>query len=276
MSPTNLYREMATLTEDGTPFVLVTVVESAGSTPRKAGAKMIVLPDGRTIDTIGGGKVEAQATIDALDCLQRGVSRVAEYELRTTGEHAIGMVCGGETKVFLDVHAAARTLVLVGAGHISQKLAPIAKMLDMRVVVVDSREELANESVFPDADEVVVGDQADVGTLVALNERSSVVIVTHGHLFDKDALRSVVNSRAGYIGMIGSRSKVRTVISQLEEEGVDPVALSKVYTPIGLDIGGQTPAEIAISILAEIIAVEHDKIDSGRNLTYLRKVNGGE
>lgn len=276
MSPTNLYREMATLTEEGTPFVLVTVVESAGSTPRKAGAKMIVLPDGRTIDTIGGGKIEAQATVDALDCLQRGISRVAEYELRTTGEHALGMVCGGETKVFLEVHLAAKTLVLVGAGHISQKLAPMAKMLDMRVVVVDSREELANTSVFPDADEVVVGDQADVGTLIPLTERSNVVIVTHGHVFDKDALRSVVNSRAGYIGMIGSRSKVRTVISQLEEEGVDPVALSRVFTPIGLDIGGQTPAEIAISILAEIIAVEHDKIGSGRNLTNLRKANGGE
>lgn len=276
MSPTNLYREMATLTEEGTPFVLVTVVESAGSTPRKAGAKMIVLPDGRTIDTIGGGKIEAQATVDALDCLRTGISRVAEYELRATGEHALGMVCGGDTKVFLEVHVAAKTLVLVGAGHISQKLAPMAKMLDMRVVVVDSREELANESVFPDADEVVVGDQGDVGNLIALNDRSSVVIVTHGHAFDKEALRSVVSSKAGYIGMIGSRSKVRTVISQLEEEGVDTVALSRVYAPIGLDIGGQTPAEIAISILAEIIAVEHDKIDSGRGLTSLRKVNGGE
>ena len=228
MSPTNLYREMAALTEEGTPFVLVTVVESAGSTPRKAGAKMIVLPDGRTIDTIGGGKVEAQATVDALDCLQRGISRVAEYELRATGEHALGMVCGGDTKVFLEVHAAAKTLVLVGAGHISQKLAPIAKMLDMRVVVVDSREELANASVFPDADEVVVGDQGDVGiSEFALTERSNVVIVTHGHVFDKEALRSVVNSRPGYIGMIGSRSKVRTVLSQLEEEGVDSVALSR-------------------------------------------------
>jgi xanthine dehydrogenase accessory factor len=276
VSPTNLYREMATLTEDGTPFVLVTVVESAGSTPRKAGAKMIVLPDGRTIDTIGGGKVEAQATVDALDCLQRGISRVAEYELRATGEHALGMVCGGETKVFLEVHVPAKTLVLVGAGHISQKLAPMAKMLDMRVVVVDSREELANESVFPDADEVVVGDQGDVGTLIPMTERSNVVIVTHGHIFDKEALRSVVSSRAGYIGMIGSRSKVRTVLSQLEEEGVDPEALSRVYTPIGLDIGGQTPAEIAISILAEIIAVEHGKIDAGRNLTNLRKAHGGE
>ena len=135
---------------------------------------------------------------------------------------------------------------------------------------------MANTSVFPDVDQVIVGDQGDVGNLVPLTERSNVVIVTHGHTFDKDALRSVVHSRAGYVGMIGSRSKVRTVISQLEEEGVDHVALSRVYTPIGLDIGGQTPAEIAISILAEIIAVEHDKIDSSRSLTNLRKVDRGE
>jgi xanthine dehydrogenase accessory factor len=267
----DFYKEISSLTERGIPFVVATVVEASGSTPRKVGAKMIVLPDGRTIDTIGGGKIEAQATTDALDCLERGVSRVAEYELRTTGEHALGMVCGGDTKVYFEVHSPARTLLVVGAGHISQKLAPIAKLLDMRVVVVDNREALANKEMFPEADEVFVGDQGDVAKLVAIDERTSVVIVTHGHLFDKDALKSVIDSPAGYVGMIGSRAKVRTVMSQLEEEGVDPAALARVYAPIGLDIGGQTPAEIAISILGEIIAVEHSKLGADRGLSNLEK-----
>jgi xanthine dehydrogenase accessory factor len=266
MNPSELYREMAALTDKGTPFVVVTVVESSGSTPRKAGAKMIVLPDGRTVDTIGGGKIEAQGTLDALEALKRGISGTKEYALRQSGDHALGMVCGGDTKLFFEVHIPARTLLLVGAGHVSQKLAPLGKMLDMRVVVVDNREELANADVLPWADEIVIGDQGNVGDLVPINERTAVVIVTHGHLFDKDALRSVLGRGAGYVGMIGSRAKVRTVLSDLEDEGADPAELAQVHAPIGLDIGGQTPAEISVSILAEIIAVEHGKDRTGRNV----------
>jgi xanthine dehydrogenase accessory factor len=175
-------------------------------------------------------------------------------------------VCGGDTKLFFEVHIPARTLLLVGAGHVSQKLAPLGKMLDMRVVVVDNREELANADVLPWADEIVIGDQGSVGDLVPINERTAVVIVTHGHLFDKDALRSVLGRGAGYVGMIGSRAKVRTVLSDLEDEGADPAELAQVHAPIGLDIGGQTPAEISVSILAEIIAVEHGKDRTGRNV----------
>jgi xanthine dehydrogenase accessory factor len=266
MNPSELYREMAGLTEKGTPFVVVTVVEASGSTPRKAGAKMIVLPDGHTVDTIGGGKIEAQATVDALDALKRGMSGTKEYALRQSGDHALGMVCGGDTKLFFEVHIPARTLLLVGAGHVSQKLAPLGKMLDMRVVVVDNRKELANPDVLPWADDIIVGDQGSVGDLVPIDERTAVVIVTHGHLFDKDALRSVLGRGAGYVGMIGSRAKVRTVLSELEAEGISPEMLAEVHAPIGLDIGGQTPAEISVSILAEIIAVEHGKDRTGRGL----------
>ena len=259
MESRELYREMAALAEQGTPFVVATIVESLGSTPRKTGAKMIVLADGRTIDTVGGGKIEAEVTRDAVDALKRGVSRVVEYELRLTGEHALGMACGGEAKVFLDVHAPDRTLVIAGAGHISQKLCPMAKLLDFRVVVVDQRPEFANAERFPLADEVIVGSPADIASLVRLDDRTHVVIVTHGHLFDKDALRAVATSPAPYVGMIGSRSKVTTVMRDLQEEGVPSEVLARVHAPIGIDLGGQTPGEIAVSILSQIIAGWHGR-----------------
>jgi xanthine dehydrogenase accessory factor len=259
METRDLYRELAILAEQGTPFVLATIIESLGSTPRKTGAKMAVLADGRTIDTVGGGKIEAQVISDSLDALRRGVSGIVEYELRPTGEHALGMVCGGEAKVFLEVHAPDRTLVIAGAGHISQKLCPMAKLLDFRVVVVDQRPEFANAERFPLADEIIVGSPADIASLVRLDDRTHVVIVTHGHLFDRDALRAVATSPAAYVGMIGSGTKVRTVMGDLEEAGVPAEALARVHAPIGLDLGGQTPGEIAVSILAQIIAGWHNR-----------------
>jgi len=269
MESRELYREMAALAESGTPFVVATIVESLGSTPRKTGAKMIVLADGRTIDTVGGGKIEAEVTRDAVDALKRGVSRVVDYQLRLTGEHALGMACGGEAKVFLDVHTPDRTLVIAGAGHISQKLCPMAKLLDFRVVVIDQRPEFANAERFPLADEVIVGLPADIASLVVIDDRTHVVIVTHGHLFDKDALRAVAASPASYVGMIGSRSKVTTVMRELGEEGVPSDALARVHSPIGVELGGQTPGEIAVSILAEVIAGWHGRhvsVDVGTEL----------
>ncbi len=262
METRDLYREMAALADEGTPFVLATVIDAKGSTPRKTGAKMVVLPDGKTIDTVGGGKVEAQVIQDALDCLRRGESRTVEYALRPTGEHALGMVCGGETTVFLEVHAPSRTLLIVGAGHISQKLCPMAKLLDFRVVVIDSRPEFANAQRFEQADEVIVGSPAEAASLTRIDDRTHVVIVTHGHLFDKDALRSVVTSPAAYIGMIGSRNKVRIVLDDLAAEGIPAEALARVHAPIGLDLGGQTPGEISVSILGQIIAEWHGKLDT--------------
>ena len=237
MQSAELYRTMATLLDEGSSFVLVTVLESTGSTPRKSGAKMIVLADGRTIDTIGGGKVELRATEDALDALKRGVSRVAEYELRETGDNALGMVCGGQTKVSFEVHVPSRTLLIVGAGHIGQKLCPMARLLEFRVAVVDSRPEFATAELFPQADQVIVGHPKDVASLVRIDERTHVVIVTHGHIHDKDALRAVATSGAAYVGMIGSRSKVKTVLSELLEEGVPSEAIARVRAPIGLDLG---------------------------------------
>ena len=271
MSVPDLYREMARLADEGVPFVLATVVEAVGSTPRKAGAKMLILADGTTVDTIGGGKIELQVIEDAREALRRGESRMAEYELRPTGEHALGMVCGGETRVFLEVTLPVSTLLVIGGGHIGQKLCPMGKLLGFRVVVLDSRADILTGSRFPDADELVVGHPTETASLVRLDERTHVVIVTHGHLHDKDALRAVLASPAPYIGMIGSRAKVRTVFDELVDEGVSPEALTRVHSPVGLDLGGQTPGEISLAILAEIVALSHGR---GRDVGHVADARG--
>jgi xanthine dehydrogenase accessory factor len=259
METSDLYRRMAALMEQGTPFTLATIVESLGSTPRKVGAKMLVLPDGSIAGTVGGGKVELQVIADAREALERGASRTVKYELRQEGEFALGMACGGETVVFLEVHRPQERLLIIGAGHIGQRLTPMAKLLDFHVTVLDSREEFVTPERLPQADSLVVGHPARTSELVAIDDSTHVVIVTHGHLHDKDALRAVVGSPARFVGMIGSRRKVKTVLSELEEEGVPAESLVRVKAPIGLDLGGQTPGEISVSILAQIVAEQHGR-----------------
>jgi xanthine dehydrogenase accessory factor len=260
MRQADIYRRMADLSEAATPFVTATIIRAAGSSPRKTGTKMIVLADASTVDTIGGGTLERQVIGDAIDCLRSGASAIKEYELRPTGERALGMECGGEVTVFLEVHAPDKTLLIVGAGHIAQKLSPLAKLLDFRVIVADSRSELLTRERFPEADLLLHTDPEELAERLPLAASTYVVIATHTHVHDRNALRAVVGSPASYVGMIGSRRKVKTVLSDLTSEGIEASQLQRVHSPIGLDLGGQTPAEISISIIAEIIADIHGKL----------------
>jgi xanthine dehydrogenase accessory factor len=254
MQAAELYAKMAALTQQGAPFVAATIIATAGSSPRGTGTKMLIMGDGTTVETIGGGALERQVVADALGCLASGVSRSERYELRSEGDHALGTLCGGEATVFFEVHAPDRVLLVVGAGHVGQKLCVCAHLLDFRVVVLDPREDLVTRERFPEADQLICGDPARTAELFPIAQSTHVVIVTHGHVHDKEALRSVIGSPAAYIGMMGSATKVQTVFAQLAEEGVDPALLTRVHSPIGLDIGAETPAELALCIMAEIVA----------------------
>jgi xanthine dehydrogenase accessory factor len=260
MRAQELYRRMAELSEQGMPFVLATIIDAKGSSPRGVGTKMLVLGDDATVETIGGGALEKRVIADALACLASRVSRVERYELRVEGDHAVGTLCGGEATVFLEVNAPDRTLLIVGAGHVGRSLCSCAKLLDYRVVVLDPREDMVSRERFPDADELICGDLARTAELVPISEATHVVIVSHGHHHDKAALSSVVDSSAAYIGMMGSAGKVRTVFAMLTAEGVDPKLLDRVHAPIGLDIGAETPAELALCIMAEIVAHRYGKL----------------
>ena len=262
MRVADLHARIAELAGEGVPFVVATIVDAKGSSPRGVGARMVVLGDGTIIETIGGGVLEKQVIADALACLAAGTTRSERYELKEKGEKALGSLCGGEATVFFEVHAPAHTLLIVGAGHVGQKLCAFARLLDYQVVVLDAREDMVTAERFPAADRLVCGDPAQAAELVTIGESTHVVIVTHGHLHDKDALRAALGTSAASIGMIGSAKKVRTVFAQLREEGIPAERLDRVHSPIGLDIGAETPAELALCIMAEIVADTTGKLGS--------------
>jgi xanthine dehydrogenase accessory factor len=261
MRVAELHATIAELARESVPFVVATIVDAKGSSPRGVGARMLVMSDGSIVETIGGGVLEKQVIADALTFLAAGTSRCERYELRVEGENALGSLCGGEATVFFEVHAPARTLLIVGAGHVGQKLCAFAKLLDFRVVVLDSREEMVTSERFPGADQLVCGDPGRTPELLAIGTATHVVIVTHSHLHDKDALRAVVGSSAASIGMIGSTNKVRKIYAELRDEGVPAERLDRIHSPIGLDIGAETPAELALCIMAEIVADTCGKLE---------------
>ena len=275
MRAAELHAKIAELTLQGVPFVLATITEVTGSSPRGVGAKMLVLADGGIVETIGGGALERQVIADALSCMATGESRSERYELREKGDKALGTLCGGEATVFLDVHSPPRVLLVVGAGHVGQKLAAMGKLLDHQVIVLDPRRDMVTEDRFPDADQLVHGDPANTSDLVPISATTHIVIVTHGHLHDTDALRSVIGSPAASIGMIGSARKVQKIRAQLLGEGVPEEQLEAVHAPIGLDIGAETPAELALCIMAEIVADASGKLN-GRDAVSASPADEGQ
>lgn len=242
----------------GKPFALCTVVRVEGSTPRDVGSKMVVYADGHTAGTVGGGKMEALVIEAAVEAIAVGRSCLVSHQLHDVREGDPG-ICGGSIEVFCDVIAPQPVLLLVGAGHVAMPVAQIAHMSGFRVVVVDDRADMASEERFPRAAERIAADI--VGTLreYPITPNTYVVIVTRGHALDEEALREVIDAPAAYVGMIGSRRKVKVIMDHLREDGIDEHLIQRVHSPIGLDIGSETPAEIAVSIVAELIAARRGK-----------------
>ncbi|KGK82725.1 XdhC/CoxI family protein [Clostridium sp. HMP27] len=235
---------------------LAMITEVQGSSPGKINAMMAVFEDGTTYGTIGGGKLEYTAIKDSLECMEKGTSKEFTYALQT-GEGGLQMDCGGQTKVFVKSFLPTPKLLIVGGGHVGMELAKVSKFLNYYTVVFDDREEYANKERFKDVEETIVGDFKENLSKYHIDENTYIIIVTRGHLCDEIALESVINSKAKYIGMIGSKGKVINMINRLKEKGVDKEALERVYAPIGLKLGGNEPNEIAISIFAEILMIKN-------------------
>ncbi|HIP97473.1 MAG TPA: hypothetical protein EYH32_09710 [Anaerolineae bacterium] len=248
----SIYQAAASAVERGEAVALATIVRVAGSTPRGVGTKMLIHADGTIEGTIGGGALEARVIAAAREALYKGEPRLVSFTLRDAGAGDPG-ICGGEADVFIDVLVSHPTLLIVGAGHVAVPVAELGALLGFRTVVLDDRAEFANAERFPRADELIVGDVPTELARFPVNAQTHVVIVTRGHAQDEAALQAVLDSPAAYIGMIGSRRKVRTVFDHLRAVGVSGDALARVRAPIGLDIGAETPAEIAVSIVAEIV-----------------------
>lgn len=256
----NIYREIVKAQEEKKDFALVTIVKAEGSTPRGEDAKMIVLYTGESIGTIGGGELEAKVMKDAKSAIEKGTSILKEYKLDDCKPESLAMKCGGDIQVFIEVHKPQPRLVIIGAGHVGKALSDIASLLDFNIIVVDDRAEWANIERFPKASDILVSENiSEILEEMVIGQDSYVVIATRGHEYDKDALGLVIKKKAKYIGMIGSRNKVKSVFDQLQEEGYSKEELKDVYSPIGLDLGGETPEEIAISILAEIMKIRYSR-----------------
>ena len=247
-----IYQELVRLLSKGEPAVLATVISSEGSAPRKAGAKMLIRKDGTSIGTVGGGGVEHQVLKRAAQIISSGEPETLHLDLTGREDHA-AMICGGRMEIFLEPILPAETLYLFGAGHISQSVAKVGRMLGLRIVIIDPRAEFNNADHFPDADSLVVEEYAHTFSKLNIDKDSYIVICTPGHISDESCLELALKTQGKYIGMIGSKRKVKEVKEHLIKKGVPEDKLDSVHSPIGLEIGAETPQEIAVSILAEIV-----------------------
>jgi xanthine dehydrogenase accessory factor len=239
----------------GEPVAMVTIVRARGSTPQRAGARMLVFADGRTVGTIGGGCYENDAFWKAREALASGRPLLLHYDLNDDIAEENGLVCGGQMDVHVDPLHPTPHLYIIGAGHVGWQLGRMAAETGFRVHVIDDREKFANAERFPAAEEVIVEPIPSWLERVSLPPSAFVVVVTRGHTHDLAAMRALGARELRYLGLIGSRAKVRRIFDVLTAEGIPADRLGQVHAPIGFDIGAITPAEIAVSILAQLIAV---------------------
>jgi xanthine dehydrogenase accessory factor len=251
------------------PFAVVTIAATTGSVPRAAGSKMFVYADGRSSGTIGGGKFESLVVADAVAAMREKKPQLKTYPLHEGETDSFGAICGGEVTVFIEPQRTSEGLYLIGAGHCSHAIAKLAAECGLFVTVVDDRGELMTE--LPPA-VTRVSDPTPAAFIASREWQSdeALVIVSRNHEIDREALRAALaQTGAGYIGMIGSRRKVRMVFDDMRRRGVPEEQLSRVYAPLGLDIGADSPAEIAVSTVAEVLAVLR-----GRTAKHLREAEG--
>jgi xanthine dehydrogenase accessory factor len=250
--------------ERGEEAALVTIVSAQGSTPQRVGAKMLVFADGRTVGTIGGGCYENDAFWKAKESIQSRKPQLVRYDLTDDFAEESGLICGGNMQVYIEPLDATPRLYVIGAGHVGYHLARLAQTIGFSVHVLDDREKFASRERFPEAAEVVVDSIPDWLHQASLPTNAYVVVVTRGHTHDLDALRSLAPRDLRYLGLIGSKAKVKRIYDALLAEGMPAECLQHVHAPVGLDIGAVSPEEIAVAILAELIAVRRGKIHDPR------------
>lgn len=240
----------------GRDFAVATIAEALGSTPRTNG-KMIVYADGTTLGTVGGGAAELQVTKDAVAQIKRGCNVLHHYNVGAETADD-GMQCGGKLSVLIEVYRANPLLVVVGGGHVGRCLIRVAKQTGFDVLLFDDRPAEAVPESAALADRFVrVTDFAQDICAADVPAGAYFVICGHSHADDGIALKAALTKQAAYVGMLGSRRKMEALFTMLREQGVTEAQLAAVHTPIGLNLGGETPPEIAIAILAEILQVKN-------------------
>lgn len=254
MSDREIYRAIIDAQDAGETVALATVIRTRGAVPRRAGSRMLIYPDGRFLGTIGGGEMERRVLEDAKKAIETGESRVSSYDFVDPKAGDVG-VCGGNMEVFLEPIMPEPTLVVIGCGHVGKAVARLAKWLGFRVVVTDDRPEYCNPNFIPDADVYLPVPAAEVFDHIPKTRQTYIAAVTRGMAVDLDLFPSLLNSPVPYIGSIGSRRRWAMTAQALRERGVTDEQLVRVHSPIGLELNAETPEEIAVSIMAEVIMV---------------------
>ena len=251
----DIFEEIVKLKRQGKRAALATIVNVRGSIPSEVAAKMLVREDGSILGTVGGGCVESDVRKGAMEVMRDEKPKTFNFNLDQRPDDDTGLVCGGSLEVFIEPVIPLPQLYIFGGGHIGLNVHKVATLAGFETVVSDDRELYSNRERFPDAHEVHAGEMEELMAGLAPTDNSYIVIVTRGHRHDMQVLRWALDTQARYIGMIGSSRKVLAVYEQLEAQGVPAESLKRVYAPIGLDIGAATPEEIAIAIVAELIAI---------------------
>ncbi len=262
----HLLEELLRARQTRTLCALATVAATTGSVPRQTGSKMLVYGDGKISGTVGGGKFEALVVKDCLKSIAQKEPVLKSYPLREDRPDSFGAICGGEVTVMIEPQNLSTAIFLVGSGHCSLAVAKLALDCGMHVTVIDDRADLLEN--FPPLAHRVTTDAAKFISKRKWHKDEALVLISRNYELDRDALGAALKTKgAGYIGMIGSRRKVLRVFDELRKEGVSPRRLKEIYAPIGLDIGADSPAEIAVSVIAEILKVQRKRKGDHMRLT---------
>jgi xanthine dehydrogenase accessory factor len=270
----DVYEELVRLRKLGQKCAIATIVQVRGSIPSYESAKLLVREDGSMIGTIGGGCVEAEVWNAAREVMETEKPRHLSFNLGQDAAYDNGLICGGQLDVFVEPVLPQPGAFVFGAGHISKSISKIANLAGFSTTIVDNREAFANHERFPEAAGIYAEEYEDVFPKLSVNETSYIVIVTRGHRDDMRVLRWAITTTARYIAMIGSKRKVINVIKELQKEGIQREHLERVFAPMGLEIGAISPEEIAVSVVAEMIAVRRNAEANWRTLS--KSVFAGE
>lgn len=255
----DIYEEIARLRREGQRAALATIIQIRGSVPSFETAKILVREDGTTVGTVGGGCVENDVWKAARQVILDEKPRRLLFDLTDSSNLEAGLICGGKVEIFVEPILATPVTYIFGAGHVSKSISTVATLVGFNTVVVDNRPQYANRERFPEAVDIHSDSFEAAFETIVPNEFSYIVIVTRGHLEDQNVLRWAVGTNARFIGMIGSRFKRRALFENLKEEGIPQEKLNRVFSPVGLDINAILPEEIAVSIVAQMIAVRRSR-----------------
>ena len=255
----DVYEEIAKLRREGKRAALATIIQVRGSVPSFETAKILVHEDGSTVGTVGGGCVENDVWKAARQVMFEERPRRLLFDLTDSSNLETGLICGGKVEIFIEPILATPTAFIFGAGHVSKAISKIATLAGFNTVIIDNRVQFANSERFPEAVEIYSSTFEEAFDKIKPNEFSYLVVVTRGHLEDQNVLRWAVQTPARYIGMIGSQFKKKSIFHNLKEEGITDAQLSRVFSPMGIDIQAILPEEIAVSVVAQLIATRRSR-----------------